>query len=106
MRCNKMEPDKLKNALKILMLKPPVSYNGIKAKYKKLLVKWHPDKCKKNSEICKQKTIDIIEAYKILTEYIESYKFNFDENKKNDQLNPEEFWKKHFADDHMWGKNK
>jgi len=96
----------LKKAIETLKLELPVSYLDVKAQYKKMIKKWHPDKCRKSSEICKQKTIEIIEANKILIDYIENYKFKFDETEmqKNESIN--DWWFKKFGNDSLWGQNK
>jgi len=101
-----MKTEKLLEALKILELEAPASYIEIKKQYKKLLKKWHPDKCKKNQELCKQKTIEIIEASNLLIDYIENYKFSFDCKNDINNNSLEDWWFNKFGDDTLWGQNK
>jgi len=104
MRPNEIET--LQKAIKTMKLELPISYLDVKTQYKKLLKKWHPDKCDKSSEICKQKTIEIIDANKLLIDYIENYKFKFDatEMEKNESI--DKWWFKKFGNDSLWGQNK
>lgn len=104
-----MKTDKsatLRKALKILEIEAPASYAEIKKQYKTLLKKWHPDKCGECPETCKNKTIEIIEAYKILAGFIENYKFKFDESEKGSDISVDEWWFKKFGNDSLWGQNK
>ncbi|HON56723.1 MAG TPA: J domain-containing protein [bacterium] len=96
----------LLEALKILELEIPVSYIEIKTQYKKLLKKWHPDKCKKNQDECKQKTIEIVAAAKLLFDYIENYKFSFDDKNDTHNHSIEDWWFNKFGNDSLWGQNK
>ena len=104
-----MKADKnntLREAVKTLEIEMPASYAEIKNQYKILLKKWHPDKCGECPEICKNKTIEIIEAYKILSSFIENYKFKFDESEKGSDVSIDEWWFKKFGNDSLWGQNK
>ncbi|MBP7652928.1 J domain-containing protein [Candidatus Dependentiae bacterium] len=96
----------LKKAIETLELELPVSYTDVKAHYKKLIKKWHPDKCRESDEICKQKTIEIIDAQKILIDYIENYKFKFDEKEISETESVDDWWFKKFGNDSLWGQNK
>ena len=58
---------------KILGLEKNASSDEIKKQYKKLAVKWHPDKNINNKEVAEKKFKEISEAYEIL----------MDDNKKN-----------------------
>lgn len=98
--------DQLSAAAKILELELPVSYTEIKIQYKKLLKKWHPDKCKKNPDECKQKTMDIIESSKLLIDYIENYKFSFDDKNDIHNNSVDDWWFNKFGNDSLWGQNK
>jgi len=50
----------------ILELNQNCTKNDIKKAYKKLALKWHPDKNTDNKELCEKKFKDITEAYSIL----------------------------------------
>jgi len=75
----------------------------IKNKYKELLKEWHPDLCKKNKEICKEKTIEIINAFKIIIDYCENYKFSFSKEEIEKYISADEFLAKRFGSDPIWG---
>jgi len=62
------------DALETLGLPTMVSYRDIKERYRYLSMKHHPDKGGEAEEMAK-----INEAYTILKNYIENYKFSFSE---------------------------
>ena len=64
----------LQNALKVLELPRFVSLKEIKIKYYELSKKYHPDICEE-----KEKMTEINNAYEILKNYIENYRYSFDE---------------------------
>ncbi len=64
----------LQNALKVLELPQFVSLKEIKIKYYELSKKYHPDICED-----KDKMSEINNAYEILKNYIDSYRYSFDE---------------------------
>src|SRR4030042_3580231 len=77
----------------------------INQKYKALLFKWHPDRCREDPEKCKAMTEEIIQAYQKVMSYCYNYKLSFkkEDLEKNRRLDPEEFWQKKFGDDPLWG---
>lgn len=75
----------LHNALKVLELPQFVSYKEIKAKYIELSKKYHPDICED-----KDKMTEINSAYELLKEYIENFRYSFDENEIHKQY-PENY---------------
>lgn len=76
----------------------------IKKRYSEELKKWHPDTCQKSKEECDEKIKEIIKAGKTLLNYCYKYPIDFS-NKNIENLIPEEFWKRKFGEDHIWGKN-
>ncbi len=75
----------LYDALKILELPQFVSYKEIKTKYYELSKKYHPDIYKD-----KNKMVEINSAYNLLKEYIENFKYSFDEDEVHKQY-PENY---------------
>jgi len=71
---NENEVEKIQKALKTLQLSSFVSLNDIKERYRELSKKFHPDLNSKEGE---EKFKEINQAYKILREYIENYRFTF-----------------------------
>jgi hypothetical protein len=52
--------EEITKARQVLGLYESATLKDIKNNYKELLKEWHPDLCKENEEICKEKTIEII----------------------------------------------
>jgi DnaJ-class molecular chaperone len=69
-----------KEALEILDLPPFISKQEIKNRYKELAKIYHPDVNKDSEKMRK-----INSAYKLLIDYIENYKYSFDENEISKQ---------------------
>lgn len=62
-----LDPRGEKNAYRVLGLTEDATQEEIKRRYKKLAVKWHPDKNLNNKEEAQQKFMEIQEAYEILS---------------------------------------
>ena len=62
-----LDPRGEKNAYRILGLTEDATQEEIKKRYKKLAVKWHPDRNQNNKEEAQQKFMEIQEAYEILS---------------------------------------
>ncbi len=71
----------LQKALEILEILPPVTYREIKESYKRLSKKYHPDLSQQESE----KFLEINGAYKLLKEYIDNYRYFFDDDEVEKQ---------------------
>jgi len=76
-----LELNSFQKALKTLELPPFVTKDEIKIKYKELAKKYHPDKIKDN-----KKMQEINSAYKLLMDYIENFRYSFDENEISKQI--------------------
>lgn len=66
----------MKNYYKILEINKNANKEEIKSAYKKLALKYHPDKNKTNKEEAENKFKEISEAYEILSD--DQKKFNYD----------------------------
>ena len=66
----------MKNYYEILEINKNANKEEIKAAYKKLALKYHPDKNKTNKEEAENKFKEISEAYEILSD--DQKKFNYD----------------------------
>jgi acyl carrier protein len=95
--------EELTKARKVLELHEFATLKEIKNKYRELLKEWHPDLCRENEAVRKQKTIEIINAYRIIMEYCEQYRFSFSREEIEKYLSPEELWAKQFGKDPIWG---
>lgn len=96
----------IEKAVTILNLPERATLKQIKENYKKLIAKWHPDKCKKNLKKCLEMSQQITEAYKILLNYSENYAYSFKREDFEKEKSYEELWSKQFGDDPVWGKPK
>jgi len=90
-------------ARQILELQESGTLKEIKTRYRELLKTWHPDLGKKNKAVRKQKTIEIIKAYKTITAYYEQYRVSFSREEVEKYMSPEELWEKQFGKDPIWG---
>ena len=91
-------------ARKLLELPERATMQQIKATYRTLLAKWHPDKCNEDKEKCNEMTQKIVAAYKVIMSYCEQYKYSFSEDEIKNYLPQDEWWLQHFGDDPVWGK--
>ena len=72
--------NKIDKARKILALGEAATIPEIKEAFRKLSLKYHPDKCEeKNKKKCEEKFKEINNANEVLVEYCLNYKFSFKE---------------------------
>ena len=90
--------EQLMKAKTLLGLRDTASLPEIKARYKNLMQKWHPDKHIDEIETATKMSTDIIEAYKTVTEYVKQYEYRFDESFiKEKTISPHEWWNDRFG---------
>jgi|YelNatPaOPRAMG01_1025707.scaffolds.fasta_scaffold03470_3 DnaJ-class molecular chaperone len=76
----------LNRARKILGLPEIATMNEIKSAYHKLVKIYHPDRCpEKDKVLCNKKMVEINNAYKLITTYIQNYKYIFTEKAYKEQ---------------------
>ncbi len=95
--------DEISGALQILGLYESATVMEIKNRYRELLKEWHPDLCGGDENIRKEKTIEIINAYRIIMDYCEHYRFSFSREEVEKYISPEELWTIQFGKDPIWG---
>jgi len=95
--------EEITKARQVLELQEFATLKEIKNKYRALLKEWHPDTRKENEAILKHKTIEIINAYRIIMDYCDHYRFSFSEEEIEKYISPEELWSKQFGKDPIWG---
>jgi len=108
-RMDQLRPNKYREitaARKLLGLPETATMASIKASYRRLLAKWHPDKCVEDKELCHQMTQKIICAYKTIMDYCSHYQYSFSEQTIRRHLSPEEWWIDRFGNDPIWGRGK
>jgi DnaJ-class molecular chaperone len=96
---------KISEARNLLELPEQATLKEIKANYKSLLYKWHPDKCNKKKEKCHEMTQKIIDAYKTIMNYCNQYKYSFSKEEVKKYLSEGEWWLERFGGDSVWGDN-
>lgn len=101
-----MSTERILEAARVLELGEKASLKEIKDAYSRLLYRWHPDRCREDPEICGDMTKKIIDAYGVIKEYCQSYRFPFTGEKLREDMefeDPGEFWKRRFGNDPYWG---
>ena len=90
--------EEVMKAKTLLGLRDSASLPEIKARYKNLMHKWHPDKHLDEIETATRMSSEIIDAYKIILEYVKEYEYRFDEEYiKKRSVSPQEWWDTHFG---------
>jgi len=90
--------DEVMKAKTLLGLRDTASLPEIKSRYKILMHQWHPDKHLDETETATKMSTDIIEAYKIVLEYVKQYEYRFDEEFiKEKTISPHEWWNDRFG---------
>lgn len=103
---SKISFEEIDKARKTLELSENATLAEIKEVHRRLSKKWHPDKCKKKDQkICHEMMKEINKAYKIISKYIEDYRFSFAKEKAIEESS-EERWKAQFGSDPLWGTGK
>ncbi len=93
----------LSQARQTLDIPEKASINAIQEAFRAALKAWHPDTCREDMIICQQKTRDIISAYKTILAYCNNYEIDFSQKGITKNLTPEEFMKRRFGNDPVWG---
>ena len=73
---------------------------------RRLIRKWHPDRCREDAELCREMTERLIAAYETLVSYCRDYRFSFAEEEVAKYLSGEDWWLRRFGDDPLWGNAK
>jgi preprotein translocase subunit Sec63 len=90
-------------ARKLLELPENATMEEIKANYRALVQKWHPDRCEGDKERCKEMTARIIAAYRLINDYCRNYKFSFSKEEVGRYVSVEEWWFDRFGGSPLWG---
>ncbi len=90
-------------ARKLLELGETADLASIKANYQRLLSEWHPDRNIHEQNKCHQKTQEIVDAYRTITDYCENYHYSFTEEAVKRHLSAEQWWAERFGIDPLWG---
>ncbi len=96
--------EKILMARKILQLSDSATMEEIKDSYRRLITKWHPDRCVEEKEACLEMTNKIISAYKVILNYCINYKFSFSRKEVEKYITGEEWWIRQFGQGPGWEK--
>lgn len=95
-----MTYEELQAALSVFGLGERATIKEIKARHRELVKRYHPDA---GGEHDPEQIRKVNAAYRVLRDYVESYRFSFTEKEFYEQ-NPEERIRRQFMDDPLWGK--
>jgi len=90
--------EKIENARNLLELPERATMEQIKINFRKLVHKWHPDKCTEDQHICTEKTRMITNAYKTIITYCSQYRYSFTKKEIHNYLSEEEWWIEQFGE--------
>jgi DnaJ-class molecular chaperone len=96
-----MTYEELQLALTEFDLSSQTTWKKIRARYRELVRRYHPDKGEQADE---GKIRRINAAYKVLSEYVGDYRFDFSREQFLDQY-PEERLREQFWSEKPWGEN-
>ncbi|GAB6193142.1 J domain-containing protein [Desulfocastanea catecholica] len=94
---------KITAARLVLELPETATKESIKKNYRRLLARWHPDKCMEQKEMCDEMTRKIIAAHAVIMEYCQQYQYSFSEESVKRHQTSEEWWFARFGVDPIWG---
>jgi len=102
----KINYHEIEKAVKILDLPERATLRQIKACFKKMILKWHPDQCQEDQIKCKEMSQKIIDAYNVLLDYCNNYEYSFKKEDIQKKKTYEELWAEQFGNDPIWGNPK
>jgi DnaJ-class molecular chaperone len=95
-----MTYEELQESLQVFGLGERATLSEIKSRHRQLVKLYHPDAQGGDDQYHIRK---INSAYRVLLEYVDSYRFSFAENEFYEQ-NPDERLRRQFMNDPLWGK--
>ena len=95
--------EEINEARLLLELPQRASLAEIRANYKRLMRKWHPDKCTEDPQSCEEMSKKIIAAHKLIVAYCGKYRFSFSREEILEHATEEDFWFERFGKDSSWG---
>jgi DnaJ-class molecular chaperone len=95
-----MTYEELQESLLVFGLGERATLREIKSRHRELVKRYHPDTQGGHDHV---RIKNINAAYRILLEYVESYRFSFAEDEFYEQ-NAEERLRRQFMNDPLWGK--
>ena len=99
MRHRNMKYRTINEARIVLELTEIATMEHIKANYRRLIKKWHPDSCSEKHEVCEEMSRKITDAYRIILDYYSNYMYSFKKEEVDKYLSEEEWWYKRYGND-------
>jgi len=93
----------ISEARTILELPESATMEQIKANYRRLIKKWHPDSCSYKYEVCEEMSRKITDAYRIIIDYCSNYIYSFKKEEVDKYLSEEEWLHRRYGNDPIWG---
>ena len=87
----------------LLELPEYATMKEIKANYRRLLRRWHPDRHGEHAEQCAEMTRRLVDAYETIITYCKNYRYSFTEEEVITYGSDEDWWMKRFGSDPIWG---
>jgi len=98
--------EKITAARRLLELPEQATLAEIKANYRRLIKKWHPDSCSDKGGDHVAMTAKLNAAYRIVIAYCNQYRFSFSEDEIKKYLPTDEWWLERFGNDPLWSNKK
>ncbi|MBN2189447.1 MAG: J domain-containing protein [Chitinispirillaceae bacterium] len=95
--------EKLTGARAVLGIGEEANLETIKKAFHDRIRTWHPDKCREKTEECQRKTAELLEAYRLVSDYCSHYVFSFRQTEVERHAPYEELWNRLYGHDPMWG---
>jgi len=90
-------------ARKLLGLSERATMQEIKAAYRRMVSRWHPDRCGEDKENCREMTQKINAAYRVIRDYCANYQYSFSPEEIENYITKEEWWAERFGNGPLWG---
>ena len=90
--------EELDEARKLIGIGQRASIKEIKSAFRSISLKYHPDTCKKKSDVCEKMMRKLNKAYKIILSYCDAYEYSFS-REDFENANPEYILRERFKDD-------
>jgi preprotein translocase subunit Sec63 len=97
---------KITAARNLLELPEQATLAEIKSHYRKLMKRYHPDRCTGDKNKCEEIASRLSSAYKLIMSYCTQYKFSFANEEVRKYIPKEEWWFERFGDDPLWSSGK
>lgn len=90
--------ERIDRARKILDLPERASMRQIRDNYHELSRRWHPDLCRENESLAREKQQEINDAYRTLMDYCTGYVYSLRKEDVQEFQESEDFWWEHFGE--------